>query len=163
MYSKFQYVANDTSVVDFLPTAPDPNGWFALKEVAYTIDGRAVDRPKMEANGSWAVFNYYSLMHIECSGDLIANTSALFNVFKQTAVQKLMPAPESLQTDRTQGAIVMRMLGFSEDYSVPVVVETPFNAPAQGASPSLSPFRVVFKAFRPYFFGLSSSEYFWVG
>lgn len=161
MYSKFQFVANNTSVVDFLPSQPDPDGWFALKDVVYTIDGRSTDRPKMEANASWATFHYYSLMHIEISGDLIAASSAQYNVFKLASQQTLMPSPEALQSSRTQGAIVVRFLGIDEDYSVPVVVESPLNTPVQGASPSLSPFRVVFKAFRPYFFGLTSAQYYW--
>jgi hypothetical protein len=162
VYTKFQYVNNAAAVADFA-SAVAPTGFVALKRVLFEINGRSVDRPRLEANASWATFTYYDKLLIHVEGDVVAATPAQYNVYWQAMLQKLLPAPEALQTDRTQGALVFRLEGLSEDYSIPVVVETPPQTPKEvNMAPSASPFMCVFKAFRPYAFGLTSETYYWV-
>lgn len=162
MYSIYKYINNATDEVDFLG-AVNPTGFFNLTGADYDFDSRSTDRPKMEAHGSWPTFANYERMHINLEGTVVAGNAEDFAAFIQENTQALMPAPEALQTDRTQGEVHLRFEGYSITYSVPVVVETPLKvASGPGLAPSAGTFRIVFKAFRPYFYDPIGDSYYWV-
>jgi hypothetical protein len=161
MYSKMEFTNNSAQTVNLLGSVAS-TGFVAIKQASYNLGERTVDRPKMEANGSWATFMYYQNLIIELEGDVIAATPEDFNTFKQDMIQKMLPSAAVLQTTRTHGSFVIRLLGLSEDYSVPVVVQTLLMPQSADKAPSASDLRIVLKAFRPYFQGLTSTNFFWV-
>lgn len=163
MYETYKYHALDGGVlVDFMG-AVDGDGFFNIQQVEYDFDTRNVDRPKLEAHGSWPTFAYYERMRISLEGTIVADSPTNFMTFKHLSTQLLMPLIEVDYTERLQGQIRMKPVGFDETMSIPVVVESPLKViSGPGMAPSAGTFRIVFKAFRPYFVGLTSDTFFWV-
>lgn len=161
MYTKFTFTDNDANVVDFLMTVGS-SAYIGLKDVQYALTGDVPARPKAEANSSWPVFVYYQYLLINVEADIVAQTPTDFMTLKQSALQILLPDPVNAQTVRLHGTVTIRLAGKTEDYEIPVVVSPAPTIPQNALTPCSAPMQLGFHAFRPYFHGVTSNNYYWV-
>jgi hypothetical protein len=160
MYDKFQFTNNVAQTVDFL-MAITSSGYIALTDCHYEVGEESTDRSHMEGNASWATFTYYTMLHTYIEADVLADTPQNFHTFWHGTLQKLMVAPTTVQTSRTQGTLTIRPAGITEDWTIPVVVESAPTIPRGGLSPSGGKMTMTFKSFRPYFYRNTSADYVW--
>ncbi|HEY1248647.1 MAG TPA: hypothetical protein VGE97_06650 [Nitrososphaera sp.] len=160
MYDKFQFVNNDSEVVDFLMTITG-SGYICLTDVNFEIITSTNDRDRMEANASWPSFVYYKRLLTHIEADILANSPQEFHTFWHTTLQKIMVAPDALQTFRTQGALVIRPAGVTEDWRIPVVVDSPPGIPRGGLSPSAGKMTMTLKSTTPYWYRVTSNDFVW--
>ena len=161
MYTKFEFQNGGTLyTVDFLMD-PTPPAYMCLTDCNFEIVGSSTDRDRMEANASWPTFTYYKRLLIHCEVDVLADTPQHFHTFWHNQLQGLMVAPTVLQLTRTQGTLTIRPAGVTEDWEMPVVVDSPPGIPRGGLSPSAGKMTVTFKSFRPYFHRAETDDYVW--
>jgi hypothetical protein len=160
MYDKFIFTNNISQTVDFLMTIAPP-AYIALTDVNYEIVSSSTDRDRMEANQSWPTFSYYKRLLIHMEADVLADTPQHFHTFWHGLLQTIMVTPDILQTVRTQGTLTIRPAGVTEDWTIPVVVDSPPGIPRAGLGPSAGKMTMTLKAFRPYFHRATTNDYVW--
>lgn len=160
MYDKFEFHTNDGFSVNFLMTIAPP-AYIALTDVSYEILTTTTDRDRMESNLSWPTFTYYKRMLTHIEADVLADSPQHFHTFWHGILQTLMILPTPLQTDRTQGALFIRPAGVTEDWTIPVSVDSPPAIPRAGLAPSAGKMTMTFKSPTPYWHRMVSNDSVW--
>jgi hypothetical protein len=159
MYDKFTFTNNSSQVVDFLSMGSP--AFIALTAVNFELVSATTDRDRSEGNASWPTFTYYKRLLTHIEADIFGDTPQAFHTFWSATLQKLMVDPQIVQTVRTQGTLTMRPAGVTEDWTIPVVVDSPPGIPRGGLSPSGGKMTMTFKSFRPYFHRAVTNDYVW--
>lgn len=162
MFTSFKYIDADANEVNFLMAVGTSGGYIGLTDFDPELMAEGEDRSRMEANQSWPTFTYYNRLLIMVQADMICQTPADFVTLKIATMGIIMVDPVANQTVRTQGQLRMRLAGQTEDWTIPVSVATPPKFQQPATSPSAASFSVTFKAFRPYWYRLTSADYKWL-
>lgn len=125
------------------------------------------DAKKMALPGQWPTFHYPDAMTIHAQGRIlgIGASDALRSadyVTKRLALLDAVLPPVTILTERHHAVLRVRMDGMTEDADAQVVCITP-SIPLAALYPAQSEFMITWKAFEPYFTGVSTSTKYQLG
>jgi hypothetical protein len=134
-------------------------------DIVSNID--AHDAKKMAAAGQWPTFHYADAMSINCQGRILgvgaSDSARAANYFSQRlALLDAVLPPVGLQTSRKHGVLRVRFDGMTEDADTDVVCITQ-SIPLAALFPAQSEFMITWKAFLPYFVGVTTSTVYQLG
>lgn len=161
MFTKIQIRPVSGSNVDLNAVDGSGNHLYPLREFEITTN---IDQPaaakKMAEAGQWPTFHYPDAMSIVAEGEIlgIGATDQLRTedyVTKRLALIDAILPPVGLQTARRHGTLRVRMEGMTEDADVDVVCVLQ-SIPMSASSPARSPLLITWKAFVPYFTGVTT-------
>lgn len=166
MFETFTYTKgapdDPGDIVDFLMDV-GTDAYIGMTDWDPEIADEGEDRTRARANASWATFNYFNKVLIPIQADLIAQSPEDFVTLYLYTMQTLMPDTEIAQETQLHGQLRARLSGQTEDFLLPVQIKSAPKFDIGAISPSAAPFTVTFQAFRPYWFGEDSEDYFWIG
>lgn len=151
MLTKFEVRPNSGSPVE-LNTLVYP---LHVVEITPNIDPKTYQ--KLAAPGEWPSFTYEGAMTIHVEGDCIgsgATPGSDYTANRIALIDAIAP-PVGVLTSRKHGVIRIRMEGMTEDADVDVVV-TQRSIPMRALYPSISEFLITWKAYLPYFTGVTT-------
>lgn len=162
MFDKIEFHNTRGDVIQF-NLDPDPLGYIPLHKLDFEAAGRGTARTRMESHGEWPTFVYYSSLLIHLEGHILADTVTHYNQFKLGFLEKLMPQPELILTNRLIGTLYLRFHGMTEDYSAGVTLDGGMpDIPNEALYPTAGALQLTFKSFKPYMLGETSGDYKWV-
>lgn len=130
-----------------------------------------IDQPnpakRMAYPGEWPKFHYPAAQTIQAAGQILgiggtddARAVSYFN--QRLALLDAITPPVQMLTSRHHGVLRVRMDGMTEDADVNVVC-TQRSVPLQALFPANSQFTITWKAFEPYFTGVTTSTLYYLG
>lgn len=125
------------------------------------------DFKKMAAPGQWPSFHYPDAMTINTQGRILGvganDTARAADYFSQrlALVDAVLP-PLTVMTQRHHAVLRVRFDGMSEDADAQVVV-VQNSIPVAALFPAYSEFMITWKAFLPYFVGVSTQTQYQLG
>ncbi len=155
------------SALELNTTDGSGNHLFPLSTFEITANIDAHDAKKMAAPGQWPTFHYADAMTINCTGRILgiggsdAARATSYITQRLALVDAVLP-PVGLQTSRKHGVLRVRMDGMSEDADADIVC-TSQTIPLAALFPAQSEFMITWKAFLPYFVGVSTSTVYQLG
>lgn len=158
MIDLIQYIPNVGSTV----TLNDLNYPLHVCEIETTLDPR--EFKKMSESGEWPTFTYPGAMTIHVEGDIVGygGTPSVDYVTKRLAILDAVLPPIGVLQARHHGTLRMKLEGMSENADA-LVVCSQQSIPMKSLYPSISEFSVTWKAFLPYFTGVSSQTKYQLG
>ena len=140
----------------------------------YPLDGFDIetnidthDFKKMSAPGQWPAYHYPDAMSINATGKILgvgaSDAARASNYFSQrlALVDAVLP-PLTVLTTRYHAVLRVRFDGMTEDADAQVVV-VQNSIPLAALFPAYSEFMITWKAFLPYFVGVSTSTQYQLG
>ena len=130
-----------------------------------------IDQPqaakRMAYPGEWKKFHYPAAQTIHAEGQILGAgssdlTRAQDYVAQRIALLDALTPPVQLLSTRTHGMLRVDMYGMSEAAEVECVC-TARQVPMQALFPANSTFMIQWKAFEPYFTGVSTSTKYYLG
>jgi hypothetical protein len=156
------------SAVELNTTDGSGNNLYPLHDFNITTNIDQHDAKKMAAPGQWKTFHYPDAMTIIAEGAILGvgasdAARATDYITKRLAlIDAVLPPPSGVYTSRTHGVLRVRFDGMTEDADAEVVVVQP-SFPMRALYPANSEFQITWKAFVPYFVGVSSSTKYQLG
>lgn len=134
-------------------------------EIITNIDTH--EAKKMAAPGHWPTFHYPDAMTIHAEGKILgigANDTARATSYITQRINLLdaVLPPVQLLTTRKHGVLRVRFDGMTEDADADIVVVQQ-SIPIAALFPAYSEFMITWKAFEPYFTGVSTSTKYQLG
>ena len=151
MITLFQYIPNVGSLVEL----NDLNYPLHVCEIETTLDPR--EFKKMSESGEWPTYTYPGAMTIHAEGDIVGYGGTPSNdyVAKRMALLDAVLPPIGVLQARHHGTVRIRLDGMTENADALVVI-TQQSIPMKSLYPSISEFSITWKAFLPYFTGVST-------
>ena len=167
MLTKVEIRPNAGSNVELNTTDGSGNHLYPLStfDIITNIDQH--DARKLGAPGQWPTFHYPDAMTVHAEGKIlgVGSTDALRATSYITQRINLLDAvlpPIQLLTTRRHAVLRVRFDGMTEDADVDVVVIQE-SIPMAALFPAYSEFMITWKAFEPYFTGVSTSTKYQLG
>jgi len=161
MYTKIEVRPVTGSPLELNTVDGSGNHLFPLStfEIITNIDTGS-DAKKMAAAGQWPRYHYADAMTIHAEGNVLGigasdAARATDYVTKRLALLDAILPPVGLQTTRKHGVLRVRMDGMTEDADTDIVVVLQ-SIPQRAMFPAASPFLITWKAFVPYFTGVTT-------
>lgn len=136
-------------------------------DIVTNID-QGQDAKKMAAPGQWPRFHYPDAMTIHAEGAILGvgatdAARATDYITKRIALlDAVLPPVSGVLTSRHHAVLRIRMDGMTEDADTQVVVVQQ-SIPMAARFPANSPFLITWKAFLPYFEGVSTQTKYQLG
>lgn len=168
MLTKVEIRPNTGSPIELNTTDGSGNHLYPLHEFHITTNIDTNDKRKMAAPGQWKTFHYPDAMSIVAQGQILglgandAARSADYVSKRLALIDAVLPPVSGVLTSRIHGILRVRMDGMTEDADAEVVCVAP-SFPMQALYPANSEFQVTWKAFAPYFVGVSTSTRYQLG
>jgi len=158
MITLLQYIPNVGSLVEL----NDLNYPLHEFDIETTIDPR--EFKKMSESGEWPTFTYPGAMTVHAEGDIVGYGGTPTNdyVTKRIALLDAVLPPIGVLTARHHGTLRLRLDGMSENADA-LVVCSQQSIPMKALHPAISEFSITWKAFLPYFTGVSSQTKYQLG
>jgi len=143
------------------------NHLYPLRRFEITTNLDVHEAKKMAAPGHWPTFSYADAMIINAEGSILGvgasdAARATSYITQRLALLDAVLPPVGLQTARRHGTLRVRFDGMSEDADVDVVV-TSQSMPMAALFPAHSDFMITWKAFLPYFTGVTTATVYQLG
>jgi hypothetical protein len=168
MLTKVEIRPNVGSPVELNTVDGSGNHLYPLHDFNIITNIDTTDKRKMAAAGQWKTFHYPDAMSIIAEGAILgvgANDTARATdyITKRLAlIDAVLPPVTGVLTSRIHGVLRVRMDGMTEDADAEVVCVAP-SFPMRALYPANSEFQITWKAFVPYFVGVSSSTKYQLG
>lgn len=158
MLTKFEVRPNTGSPLEL----NDLNYPLDVLDIEPNIDPKAFK--KLAAPGEWPSFTYEGAMTIHAEGSILGSGGTPSNdyVAKRIALIDAVAPPVGVLTSRKHGVIRIRLDGMTEDADVDVVV-VQRAIPLRALYPANSEFLITWKAYLPYFVGVSTQTIYQLG
>ncbi|MBA3357457.1 MAG: hypothetical protein H0U18_16260 [Pyrinomonadaceae bacterium] len=134
-------------------------------DIVTNIDSR--DAKKMAAPGQWPTFAYPDAMTIHAEGNILGvggsdAARATSYITQRLALLDAILPPVTLLTSRKHAVLRVRFDGMTEDADADVIVIQQ-SIPMAALFPANSQYMITWKAFLPYFVGLTTSTQYQLG
>ena len=157
------------SAVELNTTDGSGNHLYPLSEFNITTNiDQSGNAKRMAAPGQWPTFHYPDAMTIIAEGRILgiggsdSARSADYVTKRLALLDAALPPAVGPYTSRHHGVLRVRMDGMTEDADAQVVLIAP-SIPLAALYPAQSEFMLTWKAFEPYFIGVSTSTKYQLG
>jgi hypothetical protein len=167
MLTKVEIRPNSGSPLELNTTDILGNPLYPLESFDINTNIDTHDHKKLAQPGQWSSFHYPDAMIITAGGHIVGvggtdSARATSYIEQRLALTDAALPPVTLLSDRRHGYLRVRMDGMTEDADAAVVIVN-ISIPMAASFPANSEFTITWKAFLPYFVGVSSQTHYQLG